>query len=285
MKNLKYFLGALCICAVALVGCDKNEGGTTNPPVVTPEESVPEPEAPENGDYLVVVKFEGDVCNDIMWVGTSNGWTENPEEQTKFELYDAENYPGWYYVQFADTNEVVQGKPIQLKSDGTFSWDFQTGDVDSWTVKGGDVTIEAGYSGEANLTYNSKTAVMISAYWKNQKSPCVAIPSHEYTVNITAPEGSESVYIVGGFSGWDFVQMTKDGDVFTHSFNDEEGHEFKIVPTASWDDEAVYAADYNADDNCYNKAGNSILGVETTLNITVADWLSNVTVCEEASAE
>lgn len=285
MKSLKYFMGALCVGAMmfAMPACDSGNDPNGGDPVITPEDSAPEPEAPANGDYLIVVKFNADICNDIVWAGTYNQWSTDPAAMSKFAAL--EGYEGWYYVQFADTNATVQGKPVQLKSDGSFSWDYQSGDADAWTVESGEVLVEAGFAGEANLTYNSKVAVMKMAYWKNNGSPCVVVPTHDYTVNVTVPEGSTAAYIVGDFNSWAFQEMTatSTANVFSYTFNDAEGHAFKIVPAASWDDEAVYADGYNADSQCYTKSGNIILGTETTVSITVANWLSKVTECPAAT--
>ena len=126
------------------------------------------------GQLCVAVYFEEEVCNDVVFIGSYNGWSEDPTTMTKFEPVD--NFEGWWVVAVTDESETIQGKPVQLKKDGSFSWDYQTGDADSWTLVSGTVTISAGYSGEANLEGYStaEPVVLVSAYFKNHNSPCVA---------------------------------------------------------------------------------------------------------------
>lgn len=284
MKSVKMLVGAMCALMLTTVSC-----GETEEPIVTPDipvvASYPEPDAPENGDYLIVVKFAGDVCNDIVFAGSYNSWSTDPAAMLKFAPYTEgeTTYEGWYYVQFADTAATVQGKPVQLKSDGTFTWDFQTGDAASWTIDAGDVTVADGYAGEADLTYNGKVAVMESAYWKNQGSPCVEVVANDYTIIVTSPDTTVP-QLAGDFNGWTFQDMTATANAneYSYTLNDTEGHAFKVLSNSSWDNEAVYAADYNAETNCYTSASNTTLGTETTVSLTVAGWkgAEGIAICE-----
>ena len=191
----------------------------------------------EDGQLCVAVYFEAEVCNDIVFIGSYNSWNEDPATQAKFEPVDG--FEGWYVVAVTDETEAPEGKPVQLKSDGTFSWDFQTGDKDSWTVVSGTVTIEAGYSGEANLKGYDKSApvVMISASFKNGNNPCVAAVKHNYTVNLKAPicANAEGTYfapaIIGDFNGWSegvAMELNEETLVYSYTFEDEEKHAFKF---------------------------------------------------------
>lgn len=205
----------------------------------------------EAGQLCVAVYFEAEVCNDIVFIGSYNSWSEDVSTMTKFEPVDG--FDGWYVVAVTDEAETIQGKPVQLKSDGTFSWDFQTGDADSWTLVSGTVTISAGYSGEANLEGYDKSApvVLISAYFKNHNNPCVAAVKHNYTVNLKAPIcGSDpadySTYfapaIIGDFNGWsEGVAMTLNEEtmIYSYTFEDEEKHafKFKAVGDTDWTNE------------------------------------------------
>lgn len=145
------------------------------------------------GQLCVAVYFDEQVCNDVVFVGSYNSWGTTVADMAKFQ--PVEGYTGWYVVAITDASEDIQGKPVQLKSDGTFSWDFQTGDAASWELIRGTVTIADGYSGEANLTGYSTAApvVMHSLYFKNHNSPCVTIPKHNYTITLRDPycDGSE----------------------------------------------------------------------------------------------
>ena len=194
----------------------------------------------EDGQLCVAVYFEAEVCNDIVFIGTYNGWSEDVSTMTKFEPVDG--FDGWYVVAVeavANDQGVIQGKPVQLKSDGTFSWDYQTGDADSWTLLSGTVTISAGYYGEANLEgYDAATpVVLISAYFKNHNNPCVVTVKHNYTVNLKAPicADAEGTYfapaIIGDFNGWSegvAMELNEETLVYSYTFEDEEKHAFKF---------------------------------------------------------
>lgn len=194
----------------------------------------------EDGQLCVAVYFEAEVCNDIVFIGSYNSWSEDVSTMTKFETVDG--FEGWYVVAvdaIANEDGVIQGKPVQLKSDGTFSWDFQTGDAASWTLLSGTVTISEGYAGEANLEgYDAATpVVLISAYFKNHNNPCVAAVKHNYTVNLKAPicADAEGTYfapaIIGDFNGWSegvAMELNEETLVYSYTFEDEEKHAFKF---------------------------------------------------------
>ncbi len=199
----------------------------------------------EDGQLCVAVYFEAEVCNDIVFIGSYNSWSEDVSTMTKFEPVDG--FEGWYVVAVTDESEEIQGKPVQLKSDGSFSWDFQTGGADSWTLVSGTVTIKGGYPGEADLNGYDKSApvVLISSAFKG--NPCVAAVKHTYTVNLKAPIcGSDpadySTYfapaIIGGFNEWsEGVVMTLNEEtmVYSYTFEDEEGHQFKFKAVGDTD--------------------------------------------------
>ena len=141
----------------------------------------------EPGQLCVCVKFEEEVCNDIVFAGTYNEFnTTNPASMAKFT--PLEGFDGWYYVSVTDESKDIQGIPVQLKKDGSFSWDYQTGDPASWTIVSGTVNITAGFNGDANLTGYStaEPVVLISKYFKNHNSPCESTPDN------TSPAKKES---------------------------------------------------------------------------------------------
>ena len=114
----------------------------------------------EPGQLCVCVYFEEEVCNDVVFAGSYNGWdTGNPAAMAKFAPLDG--FEGWYYVAVTDESASIEGKPVQLKGDGSFSWDYQTGDVASWVKVAGTVNIEAGYEGESNLKGYTTTEPVI----------------------------------------------------------------------------------------------------------------------------
>lgn len=164
----------------------------------------------EPGQLCVCVYFEEEVCNDIVFAGSYNGWdTGNPAAMAKFAPLDG--FEGWYYVAVTDESAEIQGKPVQLKGDGSFSWDYQTGDPASWTIVAGTVNISAGYDGEADLKGYStaEPVILISAYFKNHNTPCGYVAEYkDYTIRLNAPfcAGPDGTYydpaIIGDFNGW-----------------------------------------------------------------------------------
>ena len=211
----------------------------------------------DEGQLCVAVYFEEEVCNDVVFAGSYNGWATTPADMAKFEAVDG--FEGWWVVAVTDESEDIQGKPVQLQSDGSFSWSYQTGDADSWTLVSGTVTIEAGYSGEANLKGYStaEPVVLVSAYFKEHNSPCVALIPHKYTVNLKAPIcGSNpedfSTYfapaIIGDFNEWaEGVPMVLNEEtmVYSYTFDSYEGKEFKFkaVDDTDWSNQIQLKAD------------------------------------------
>lgn len=164
----------------------------------------------EPGQLCVCVYFEEEVCNEIVFAGSYNGWdTGNPAAMAKFAPLDG--FEGWYYVAVTDESASIEGKPVQLKGDGSFSWDYQTGDPASWTIVSGTVNISAGYDGEADLKGYStaEPVILISAYFKNHNTPCGYVAEYkDYTIRLNAPfcAGPDGTYydpaIIGDFNGW-----------------------------------------------------------------------------------
>lgn len=292
MKNLKYFLSALVLGAMVLVSCDEK-------PVVV----VPEPEEPESptveaveGKVVLLVKFEGVICNDIACAGSYNGWDTGTA--LLFEEVDATNWPNWYKivldtvgaaVTYGDDNAnsaVLVFKPAQLSNDGSFNWDYQTGDPASITVISGSVDVVAGYSGESNLYALStdEPIVMIFSTWKNGNSPCVEKVKHDYTFTVTVPAATAadaSIYIVGnfgefGYPGWTAdaadMKLTKQTNgTYTITLNQvAEGTEYKYVINGSWDNEELAAIVEGAD--CAAAISNRVTGTSAAIADTVENW-------------
>ena len=141
----------------------------------------------EPGQLCVCVYFEEEVCSDIVFAGSYNGWATDPATMAKFA--PLEGFEGWYYVAVTDDSESIEGKPVQLKKDGSFSWDYQGGDAAAWNLISGKVDIVDGYSGECDLkNYSTATPVILTcAYFKNHNSPCVAEVYHDYTILFPLP--------------------------------------------------------------------------------------------------
>jgi len=127
-----------------------------------------------SGQVCVCIQFLDSVCNDMVWCGSYNDWQTNLS--TMAYLQPVAGYKGWYVVAFKDDSDNICGKVVQLKSDGSFDWQYQTGDADSWAIVRGSATIDENQWGEGELRQIDKTSplVAISSEWKNQL--CVITP-------------------------------------------------------------------------------------------------------------
>lgn len=223
---------------------------------------------------VICIHPDEEVCNPIVWAGTYNNWNTDPSQMLKFEALAG--FDGWYVVAVSDNSASVQGKPVQLKLDGSFAWDFQSGDYNAWINMNQPGTqtaiVNPGYDGEANCQWPNKGAYIYElAYWKIHNTPCVAVPKHDYSISLYAPKFCEaianyadSVRIMGAFDNWTMGKlMEKRVDAnnqiyyYTTLPNTEENTEFKFrCGSMSWDFQILY--------NGYNLA-NEKTGTETGL--------------------
>lgn len=230
MKKITMFFAALAVAIVSLA----------TPPTKIPTKA-DLADLYEPGQLCVCIYFEEEVCNDIVFMGTYNNWdAANPNTATFSEL---EGFEGWYYVAITDESNPINGKPVQLKKDGSFSWDYQGGDANAWTIHSGSVDIVNGeYGGGTEcdmLNYSTKEPVIMTcAYFKQHNSPCVDEVYHDYTIRLNAPfcQGPDGTWfepaIIGSFNNWsDGMRANEiDEETFEYIFkiNDKEGGEFKF---------------------------------------------------------
>ena len=248
----------------------------------------------EPGQLCVCVYFEEEVCNTLVFAGSYNGWNTNPADMAKFAAL--EGFEGWYYVAVTDASETIEGKPVQLMGDGSFSWDYQTGDADSWTVVAGTVTVAPGYSGEADLKGYStaEPVIMISAYFKNHQTPCGYVAEYkDYTIRLNAPfcAGADGTYynpaIIGDFNGWsEGVAGEIDEETFEYVFvlkqaEKTKAFKFRALEGQSWDNQIQLQ---NENGEWYDNP-NIPLGDETTITIDYSAGKYTLCVDEEAAVE
>ena len=261
----------------------------------------------EPGQLCVCVYFEEEVCNTVVFAGSYNGWnTGNPAEMAKFA--PLEGFEGWYYVAVTDASEEIQGKPVQLANDGSFSWDYQTGDAASWTVVSGTVTIGDGYPGEADLKGYStaEPVILISAYFKNHQTPCGYVAEYkDYTIRLNAPfcAGEDGTYynpaIIGDFNGWAEGVPSDDIDeegfyVFTlKNAEKTKAFKFRAYEGQTWDNE-ILLPDLDEEGNIkLNEDGtekwygnpNITLGDETTIVLDYSHGKYSFCVDAESAVE
>lgn len=238
MKKFFSFACALFACVAAFA--------TVEVPTTVPDDATLNAYKAEGANVVVAFYTTAEICNDIVFTGTYCSWSTDPTALVKF--VPVENFAGWYVTSLTDASEDIQGKPVQLKSDGTFSWDYQLGD-DAVVVRG-TVSITPGYSGEVNLGGYGTDAPVVIAFgmWKNGNTPCVAAEKHNYTVILDAPfcadEAGNSFdpHIIGDFNGWSegvVMDLILDGEnvgKYKYEFEDEVGHafKFKATPDNDW---------------------------------------------------
>ena len=259
----------------------------------------------EQGQLCVCVYFEAEVCNDVVFAGSYNGWNTEPANMAKFAALPG--FEGWYYVAVTDTCANIEGKPVQLNADGSFTWDNQTGDPASWEVVAGTVNIEAGYGDEANLKGYStaEPVILISKYFKLHKDICSYVPEYaDYTIRLNAPwcAGEDGTYfdpgIIGDFNTWSAAVPATyiDEETMEYVFELKQAEKtkafkFRATTSVEWENEIllpVLDAEGNieVDENGaekWNGNPNITLGDET--NIVLDYSHGKYTLCVEKGAD
>ena len=237
MKKFFSFACALFACVAAFA--------TVEVPANVPDDATLNAYKAEGANVVVAFYTTAPICNPIVFTGSYCGWSTDPTALVKFE--SVEGFENWYVTSFTDASDTIQGKPVQLKSDGSFSWDYQLGD-DAEVVRG-TLTIAPGYSGEVNLKGYGTDAPVVIAFgkWKNDNNPCVAAERHNYTVILDAPYCADEAgtyfdpAIIGTFNGWsegvamDLIVGGENAGKYKYEFEDEVGHEFKFKAATDTD--------------------------------------------------
>lgn len=241
MKKFFSFACALFACVAAFA--------TVEVPANVPDDATLNAYKAEGANVVVAFYTTAEICNPIVFVGSyrmaGSGWSTDLDSLVKFE--QVENFTGWYVTSVYDASASIEGKPVQLKSDGTFSWDYQLGD-DAVAVRG-TLTIEKGYAGEVNLKGYGTDAPVVFAFgkWKNDNNPCVAAERHNYTVILDAPYCADEAgtyfdpAIIGTFNNWsegvamDLIVEGENAGKYKYEFEDEVGHEFKFKAATDTD--------------------------------------------------
>lgn len=244
-------------------------------------------------NVVFVIEFieDAEVCNDIRFVGTPNNWGKGDVEGAS-ESWDncekfapVEGHEGWFAAELA-YSDGFQGKPLQEPTDRSWTWDYQCGDKVAWVhVDGLELELTDGYAGECNIAAKAPGAYIYQLkYWKNHKTPCAPVVKHNYTIKLYAPDACSDMKpaIVGDFNGWkEGVAMSEGLDddfntVYTYSFEDQEGHGFKIkdVADTDWSNEMQYYVPYDEDQDVaayWTNFQNYELGSEETIVLDYSD--------------
>lgn len=130
----------------------------------------------------VVMCYHFDVapCNEVVLasglaVDPEGWWSTDISTMKRFK--ELKNFAGWYAAEISDIEEF-SAKPVQLRNDGSFSWDYQSGDEAAWIHKGGktlETSTTNAVENECHVYFHS-TGVYIYeiAYWKRHSNPCDA---------------------------------------------------------------------------------------------------------------
>ena len=240
-------------------------------------------------NIVLACYFDEAVCNDIVFLGTYNNWSTTLSQCSKMTA--VQGYKGWYAVAVPwswyynnGTSDYPSGKPIQLTSDGSLDWTYQTGDVGAWINMGVSGTktawVNSGYDNEADIFYPEAGVYIYEiAYWKKHKSPCAPAVKHDYKITLYAPDACPDMKpaIIGDFNNWEAgIPMTEGKDansktVYTYTLKDEaEGHAFKIreVKDVDWTNELQYFDSYYYE---WRKFDDYELGQETNIVLDHSD--------------
>jgi len=243
------------------------------------------------GDNLVYAIYVEDSikCNDIVLVGTYNGWTADAAACSTFVA--VEGFAGWYVCCVADASESIEAKPAQLDGTGTFNWDYQVGKLEQTAVVRGTATIEPGYSNECNIKAISAAAPLLINVSSWKTNPCTAI-FHNYEITIVSPDCNEEEYVTpaisGGFNSWAQDSLAFDaaatytriqdqlpGGVFTITVKAAEGTDYKFRSAASWGaDWSNELREYDSeagDWKAFNDGANFTFGTTTQLVYDLGD--------------
>lgn len=296
MKNLKYLFGILVFGLMVFSSC-KKENNIVIPTNNDSTSEYPDTIAAVAGKLVLVCKFDGDVCNDIVVAGSYNSWSTDTANLVRFQ--PVSGWDGWYKAVIDTVNGtygndktpiVSQFKPVQLDNDGLFesTWKYQVGDSASVTVWGGNVDVTGGYSGECNLyALSADEPIFLEfASWKGGNSPCVAIPTHDYTFTVVVPDTTASlnmdVSIVGGFTNygsWNvdttaLVMAKQDDGTYTITLKDqEEGTAYKYTINHSWDYNELGPTSSVVNDSIFAPSvDNRTTGTSEAIRDTVYNW-------------
>lgn len=260
----------------------------------------------EPGQLCVCIYFEAEVCNDVVFIGTYCNWDTNAD-LAKFAPLPG--FEGWYYVAITDASEDIQGKPVQLNADGSFSWDNQTGDVDSWVLVSGTVNIKPGGMNELESDLQgystAEPVILISKYFKDHKDICSYVAEYkDYTIRLNAPwcAGEDGTYfdpgIIGDFNTWSAAVPATyiDEETMEYVFELKQAEKtkafkFRAITSVEWENEILLPELDEAGNIVLDENGAEIwkgnpdvkLGDETTI---VLDYsYGKYTLCVEKGAD
>ena len=99
MKKFFSFACALFACVAAFA--------TVEVPATVPDDATLNAYKAEGANVVVAFYTTAPICNDIVFIGSYNGWnSSDPTQLIKFE--PVENFAGWYVTSFTDASESIE---------------------------------------------------------------------------------------------------------------------------------------------------------------------------------
>ena len=209
--------------------------------------------------------FDEAPCNDVVITGNYNGWSTS-DIASLVHMTPLNGFDGWYAAEIPyNTNGGTwdnQAKPVHLSNDGSLNWDYQAGDINAWTHRGGQETeFEIGFNECTPYLSNPGAYIYEIAYWKNSY-PCDEV-IETYTVYFEAPQGApESVEIIGTFDSWTGTAMSYDAqnNIWVATIEATASYEFRFREAGNWDNQIQYRNSATGEWNDIN-------------NLTIRDYL------------
>ncbi len=279
----KILMAVMAVATIAMIGCKpKNpvEGGNENNGGGTETKDYPT-FAAQDGKYVIVINFEGPVCegakiafpNASKLKEGSADWATDldaidyMEVVTKDEANVDFTGKNWYKVVI-EYGDSLKGKPVLVPEGATaFDWNFQSGDVASWTILAGEPQIVAGFSDEADVCYPKQGVyVLKSAYWKKQVNPCEQTIYAAVKFILHVPAGTPDTLGAPKIHGanpldWGGLDMVKEADgTYTYEAKEvPDGTEFQFTLGGNWDYKAIWEdAEYNCSDANFSVTGTTM---------------------------
>ncbi len=246
MKASKFFLAAMMVAAVAMVGCKNNE--TPDDPIVDPvnpggeTSALPDYSASSSDVILIAAKINAPVCGKVVFEGGFQGW----DLGTAVEFVADANNEGWYTLEIPASDEETIGtcKALASDADGNVPSDWSSQWLsDKVTILQGDATMVDDPGQKAMKFQAAGGDVVYIQIDEWQVNPCAAlVPAGTGKFTITF---AEDAYLVDGaefiFTGnfeeksWGDSDrtMTKEGNAYTWEGAYPEGFQYKVIQVAN----------------------------------------------------
>lgn len=209
----KFFLAAMAIATIAMVGCKPKPTDEPKEPEI--KKTVPDVAATEGAVTIVWNAVDFSECSELVFAGSYNDYGLDPASMAKFEKI--EGYTNWYKAVITPkegADPVLEGKPCALAMDGTFpsSWNHQWIGTEEHPCEliSGDAEFATEYEVETKIIVKNNSSVIFVRSYSFKENPCEK--AETYTINFTLNVGADVpedaiVAVVGDFPvGWNVTK-------------------------------------------------------------------------------